>query len=426
MAVTYDAVHDRAAPRVGGRASPGIKRLALLYFWITIATGGVVYFEPSPYDALMIGAMAVLPLVGLVALPRGLAVYLMLLCGIVAGGYIASTQAGVLGVPVTHVTVTLYLALSSVVIAGFVAYRPEAHVRLILSAYMAAALVAACAALIGYFNVVPALYEILTEFGRARGTFKDPNVFGAFLVPALLYAFHAVLTSRLPRASLWAVALTILLFGTLLSFSRGAWLNLFVALTAYCFFVFVIAATNRERIKLILSIVMAGVLAVGVFAAAQSIPKVAELLGERASFEQSYDVGPEGRFGGQEKAAELVMQHPLGIGALEFGRVHHHEDVHEVYLNMYLNTGWLGGTLYIFLVLATLVLGLKLVLRDRGGDGVSAVLVAALIGMVLEGAVVDTDHWRHFYLIMAMIWGMALARPPQTRYSRGSGRSGEI
>jgi hypothetical protein len=29
-------------------------------------------------------------------------------------------------------------------------------------------------------------------------------------------------------------------------------------------------------------------------------------------------------------------------------------------------------------VLATLVLGLKLVVRDRGGDGVSAVLVAAL------------------------------------------------
>ncbi len=100
-----------------------------------------------------------------------------------------------------------------------------------------------------------------------------------------------------------------------------------------------------------------------------------------------------------------------GIGALEFGRVHHHEDVHEVYLNMYLNTGWIGGTLYIFLVLATLVLGVQLVLRDRGGNGLSAVLVAAFIGMVLEGAVIDTDHWRHFYLIMAMIWGMALARP---------------
>ncbi len=412
MAVTYDAVAVQGARR---QISPGIKRLALVYLWITIAAGGVVYVEPSPYDGLMIGAVILLPLVGLAPLTRGLAVYLMLLCGIVAGGYIATTQAGILGVPVTHVTITLYLALSSVVMAAFVAHDPAPNVRLIMSAYMFAALVAASAALIGYFNVVPGLYDIFTEFGRARGTFKDPNVLGAFLVPALLYAFNVVLTSRFRRASFWALALPLLLFGTLLSFSRGAWLNLLVALAVYSFITFGIAATNRDRIKLIISIVLAAVLAVGVLAAAQSIPKVAELMGERASFEQSYDVGPEGRFGGQEKAAELVATHPLGIGALEFGRVYHNEDVHEVYLNMYLNTGWVGGTLYIFLVFTTLVLGLKLVLRDRGGDGVSAVLVAAFFGMALEGAVIDTDHWRHFYLIMAMIWGMALARPSEAR-----------
>jgi len=410
VAITYDAVRRSAGPRAERRVSAGVKRLALVYLWITIASGGVVYFEPAPYDALMIGAMVLLPVVGLVAWPRGLAVLLMLLSGIVAGGYVATTQAGVLNVPVTHVTVTLYLALSSVVMAAFVAYSPKAHVRLILSAYMVAALVAASAALIGYFNVVPALYEILTEFGRARGTFKDPNVFGAFLVPALLWAFNAVLTTRFRWAGFWAGAAMVLLLGTLLSFSRGAWLNLFVALIAYSFFTFVIAATNRERVKLSLSIVMAGVVAVGLLGAAQSIPKVAELMGERATFEQSYDVGPEGRFGGQQKAAELVAQYPLGIGALEFGRVHHHEDVHEVYLNMYLNTGWLGGTLYIFLVFATLMLGLKLVIRDRGGDGLSAVIVATFIGIAVEGAVVDTDHWRHFYLIMAMVWGMALGR----------------
>jgi len=412
MAMTYDAVAVQGARR---QISPGIKRLALFYLWVAIATGGIVYVEPSPYDGLMIGAVILLPLVGLAPLTRGLAVYLVLLCGIVAGGYIATTQAGILGVPVTHVTITLYLALSSVVMAAFVAYDPEPNVRLIMSAYMVAALVAALAALIGYFNIIPGLYDIFTEFGRARGTFKDPNVLGAFLVPALLYAFNVVLTGRFARASFWAIALPILLFGTLLSFSRGAWLNLLVALAVYSFITFGIAATNRERIKLVFSIVLAGALAVGVLTAAQSIPKVADLLGERASFEQSYDVGPEGRFGGQEKAAELVITHPLGIGALEFARVYHNEDVHEVYLNMYLNTGWFGGTLYIFLVFTTLVLGLKLVLRDRGGDGVSAVLVAAFFGMALEGAVIDTDHWRHFYLIMAMIWGMALARPSAAR-----------
>jgi hypothetical protein len=79
------------------------------------------------------------------------------------------------------------------------------------------------------------------------------------------------------------------------------------------------------------------------------------------------------------------MNHPLGVGALKFTRVYHNEDVHEVYLIMYLNTGWFGGTLYILLVFTTLVLGLKLVFRDRGGNGVSAVLVATLFGMVLEG-----------------------------------------
>ena len=427
MAVTYDAVHGRAAPRLERRISPGIKWLALVYLWLTIAAGGVVYWEPAPYDALMIGAMIVLPVVGLAPFTRGLALYLLLLCGIVAGGYLATTQAGLLDVPITHVTVTLYLALSSVVIAAFVAHDPAKHVRLIMSAYLVAALVAATAALIGYFNVVPALYDIFTEFGRARGTFKDPNVLGAFLVPALLYAFNVVLTARFRRASLWAVMLPILLFGTLLSFSRGAWLNLLVALLAYSFFIFVTAATNRERIKLLISIVLAGVCAVGVLAAAQSIPKVAELLGERASFQQSYDVGPEGRFGGQQKAAELVATHPLGIGALEFGRVHHHEDVHEVYLNMFLNTGWIGGTLYLFLVLTTIVLGLKLVLRERGGDGVSAVLVAAFLGMTFEGLVIDTDHWRHFYLVMAMIWGMALAGGSgSASLDQRSGRSGEI
>ena len=82
---------------------------------------------------------------------------------------------------------------------------------------------------------------------------------------------------------------------------------------------------------------------------------------------------------------------------------------------MFLNTGWIGGTLYLFLVLTTLALGFRQVVRDRGTSGVSNVVVAAFLGMVLEGLVIDTDHWRHFYLIMAMIWGLAIAHPPDTR-----------
>ncbi len=65
-----------------------------LYVWFTIATGGVVFSEPAPYDALMIGAVLLLPVVGLTRFDRGLALYLSLWVLIVAGGYIATMQAG--------------------------------------------------------------------------------------------------------------------------------------------------------------------------------------------------------------------------------------------------------------------------------------------------------------------------------------------
>ena len=58
---------------------------------------------------------------------------------------------------------------------------------------------------------------------------------------------------------------------------------------------------------------------------------------------QSYDEGPDGRFGGQQKAARLILEHPLGIGAQQFAPQHHHEEPHNVYLAMFLNAGWLGG-----------------------------------------------------------------------------------
>ena len=402
------------------RISAGVKRLVYLYVWITVASGAIVFSEPAPYDALMVGAMLLLPVVGLTRFTSGIGLYLSLWTLIVAGGFIATAQAGILDVPAKHVGITLYLGLSSAVMAAFVLDRPAANVRLIMSAYVFSALIAASAGLIGYFNLLPGAADLFTmDFARARGTFKDPNVLGAFLVPALLYVLNFLIRSGVVRASFWLLAAPILLFGSLLAFSRGAWFNLAVSLVVYAYLAFASAASHRQRLKLIIYVMLAGMFAAGIFAAALSIPKVAELMGERASLEQPYGVGPEGRFGGQQKAIGLVLTHPLGLGALEFARAYNSGDVHEVYLSMFLNAGWVGGALYLAVVLLTVWLGLRQVVKDRGGDGISAVLVAAFIGMALEGAVIDTDHWRHFYLIMAMIWGMALASAEQ----RGAGRA---
>jgi hypothetical protein len=33
----------------------------------------------------------------------------------------------------------------------------------------------------------------------------------------------------------------------------------------------------------------------------------------------------------------------------------------------------------------------------------------SFLALTLEGFVVDTDHWRHFYLLLGLIWGLAAA-----------------
>jgi hypothetical protein len=35
--------------------------------------------------------------------------------------------------------------------------------------------------------------------------------------------------------------------------------------------------------------------------------------------------------------------------------------------------------------------------------------LATYTGVALEGFVIDTDHWRSYYLVMGMVWGLVVA-----------------
>jgi hypothetical protein len=39
-------------------------------------------------------------------------------------------------------------------------------------------------------------------------------------------------------------------------------------------------------------------------------------------------------------------------------------------------------------------------------------IFAAFLGTVGEGFVIDTDHWRHFWLMLGAMWGMIAAAQP--------------
>jgi hypothetical protein len=118
-------------------------------------------------------------------------------------------------------------------------------------------------------------------------------------------------------------------------------------------------------------------------------------------------MGPEGRFGGQQKAMNLISTHPIGIGAQQFVPVYHHEEVHNVYLSIVLNAGWLGGAVYWIMVGSTLAIGLRYSFIGSPGQPIMIIAFPAFLANALEGAIIDSDHWRHFYLLMALTWGIA-------------------
>jgi O-antigen ligase len=385
-----------------------VHMITLALVWTAVALGAIVFTEPAPVDLLTMILIGLLPVVGLVAIKPGLVVFIALWLAAAAAAFFASAFSSDVARSSIHSGISVYLYLATFVFAAFVARRPVAHATLILHAYQWAAFIAAIAGVVGYLGAVPGAADLFTKFGRAAGTFKDPNVFGPFLVPALLYALHQTLTRPLHRIVVPAVMVLFLGFAILLSFSRGAWFNLAIAVAIYGYMSFVTSATNRHRVKMIiLGLVGVCVIIAGLVAATQ-IDGLGRLLQDRAQLSQSYDEGPEGRFGGHEKAKRLITDNPFGLGAGTFTQVYHHEDVHNTYLSMFLNAGWLGGLLFILMCAITCLWGLRHAFKRTASQALFVIAYAAFVGNVVEGFVIDIDHWRHFYLLMALVWGLML------------------
>ena len=399
-------VLDLLARRYDGRSFVHLAALALV--WLTFASSGLVFSEPCPTDALSAALIVLLPAIGLVRIERELAPLLVVFAGAGASGLLSATTAFDIEKATMHTVVSIFLYGATFVLAGFVAAKPVAHTRLIFQGLTFASVIAAAAGLIGYFDLMPGA-DIFTKFGRASGTFKDPNVFGPFLVPAFLYAIQTALERPLKRSFLPLMLAGFLALGVFLSFSRGAWMNLIAALSIYAVMAFATAGTHARRQKIAILALSGTALVASVVGGALQIEKVATLVAERASVAQSYDVGPDGRFGGQEKAFGLILEHPAGIGAGEFAVIHHHEEPHNVYLSMPLNAGWIGAGLYVMMVGLTLVFGFIKCFKRSPAQPFLLIATAAFAANAFEGVIIDTDHWRHFYLLMALVWGIASA-----------------
>jgi hypothetical protein len=57
----------------------------------------------------------------------------------------------------------------------------------------------------------------------------------------------------------------------------------------------------------------------------------------------------------------------------------------------------------------TLVLGFRHAMRATAWRPLFIIAYAAFAATAFEGWIVDSDHWRSFYTLMAIIWGLMSA-----------------
>ena len=392
------AIRSAAQPVAPALAAPAVafrERLLLVVLYITVLASSVAFIEPSPHDGLMC-VLAVVCVAAGIRFDRHLALLFLLLLVWNVGGLLSLLNVPGQEQTAQYAATSLYLALAAMLFAALFSHNTMARIVTVRAAYVLTATVVSVAAIAGYFNLFPYAHELFATYDRALGAFKDPNVFGPFLIWPALVVIERMLARRIVFTD--AVIVGIMLLGLLLSFSRGAWFHFSVSCLIVMILTYSTARSDgaRKRIFTVSAIAVAAIAAFVVIAL--SFDSIASMFDQRAQLIQYYDVGSGGRFRLQELALAALLKYPNGMGPFGFSRAHGGQQ-HNVYLQAFLVYGWAGGMAYIMLMLTTLWVALRNVLVHTPWQPYLICAFGAFVGEVLEGFVIDTDHWRHFFLI---------------------------
>ncbi len=413
-------VMDSIAPSlplalVGGVGLMALVSLAIGRYETAVALGfllsGVVKIEPAPPDGVFAVIIAIAIVTGRLRVDRVPAPVAFLLAGLTAISVFSFAAAYSVGFGVRFVSITLYLFVFSIWLAGYV--DSERRGRQIVLAWLTIAVISSLLGSMALqFPGFPMRLEFIAD-GASRGSalFKDPNVYGPFLVPIAVILLEELISPRLLRLRLLAglTIFAILIVGLIFSFSRAAWANMLVS-TAVMLAIMLLR--RRHTLRLVgvlggLGIVGMIVMAVVVFGGQ------AEFIGQRAQL-QGYD---SERFGAQRAGIEIASRYPLGVGPGQF-QFHHPVETHSTYIRVLAEQGPLGLAMWASLCLVTLGLAIANAFAGRSAGGIgSASLLGAWCGLLVNSVVVDTLHWRHLWVVAGLIWAASMIGERRERHA---------
>lgn len=369
------------------------------YDWLVLVTFsliGIVKFEPAPFDLLFILTLALGFAQGKLKWPstRHGRLAAIGVWGFVIANFLSIIGIQPFGQSLRFLGITLYMLVLFWFMGMYVV--EESNLKFVLIGFLISALVNSLAVLLWFLGFsLP--FNVVAFSTRALGFFKDFNVYGPFLVVAAIwfldYTIHKPF--HLVRTLLSVTTLGILIITSALSLSRGAWVNMAVAVMVYAALLYY----RAPRIFLVRSlwlslvVVLVGILVFGLFG-------LNEVILERLQF-QDYDTG---RFETQREGVLLGLTNYMGVGPSGL------PNAHSLYVRTFAEHGLLG-----ILMLGLLIVGILLPLlleTLRGDSGFASfpnrVLIAIICGQIVNALVIDTIHWRHFWMVLGLAWASLL------------------
>lgn len=367
-----------------------------IYLFFTMCVSSYVLIEPSPYDLLMIILSIGCFLFALYVVSKETIIPYLVVSVFLISNLLSLFFVKELFTAIRYSGITLYLVITWVGLIGLGHHYKLSLLQIVSKGYLVSAVLTVLIGIAAYFNAIPASDEFLL-FGRVKSTFKDPNVFGPYLVFPALYAISLTELKEMKKVHKTISFLCFLLLSTgiILSYSRAAWGNFVLS-----FFLYIVIVKKEfllSRIKSILIIILIGVPCIIYFI---QTPIVEDLLASRLMM-KDYD---SERFGTQREAVETGILNPFGIGPGQSESVFQYSP-HSLYARMFTENGFIGFGSFVILLLLSMYKSFESYWKSNGEHSVLFVVIfASICGLIFNSFFIDTLHWRHLWVILALAY----------------------
>ena len=366
----------------------------LKYDWLVFVTFcmiGFVRVEPAPFDLLLVVLLAIGLATGKLSPPdlKSRPLVWLGLWVLIVANLLSMLGNGVTFASLRFLGITLYMLLLFIFVRMY-AVKQQA-MRWLLIGYTVAAILNAIPVLVGFFGLyLP--FSVIAWSTRGVGFFKDANVFGPFLIVSSFWLIDRVIHPPNQRTySVLLLAVAILLgIGTMLSLSRGAWINMILCGGIYL--LFLVRRTPRKGLFLLAFALMLILASLVVF---RSLGLNDVILAH--SQLQDYD---RLRFNIQREGLIVGFTSPLGLGPAGL------PNAHSLYVKTFAEQGFLGLAALCILIGGLVFPLARQTFTDGGKSDVitAGVLLALIVGQLVNSLVIDSMHWRHLWIALGLAW----------------------